>query len=53
MMKDERRVMSVGEVEMKERILLISTEYSVLKEKMKEHECGWSELYGKLVVRGN
>jgi hypothetical protein len=29
-------------VDMKERILLIGTEYSVLKEKIKEHECGWS-----------
>jgi hypothetical protein len=34
--------MSVGGVDMKERILLIGTEYSVLKEKIKEHECGWS-----------
>jgi hypothetical protein len=28
---------------MKERILLTRTEYSVLKEKMKEHQCGWSK----------
>jgi hypothetical protein len=37
------RKMSVGGVDMKERILLTVTEYSVLKEKMKEHECGWSQ----------
>jgi hypothetical protein len=36
-------MMSVGEVYMKERILLTRTEYSVLKEKMKEHQCGWSK----------
>jgi hypothetical protein len=32
----------VGEVDMKKRISLTRTEYSLLKEKMKEHECGWS-----------
>jgi hypothetical protein len=29
---------------MKERILMIRMEYSVLKEKMKENECGWSDI---------
>jgi hypothetical protein len=28
---------------MMERILLTGMEYYVLKEKMKEHECGWSK----------
>jgi hypothetical protein len=38
---------------MKERILMIRMEYSVLKEKMKENECGWSELNRNAVsVRG-
>jgi hypothetical protein len=34
--------MDVGEVDMKERILMIEMEYFVLKEKMKDDECGWS-----------
>jgi hypothetical protein len=29
-------------VDMKERILMIEMEYFVLKEKMKDDECGWS-----------
>jgi hypothetical protein len=37
------RMMSVGEVDMKKRMLLSGTEYSVLKEKMKEHQCEWSK----------
>jgi hypothetical protein len=28
---------------MKERILINMMKYSVLKEKMKENECGWSK----------
>jgi hypothetical protein len=34
---------------MKERILMIRMEYSVLKEKMKENECGWSQLSSVVV----
>jgi hypothetical protein len=34
--------MDVGEVDMKEKILMIEMEYFVLKEKMKDDECGWS-----------
>jgi hypothetical protein len=37
-------MMSVGEVEMEERILLTRTEYSVLKEKNEGNQCGWSEV---------
>jgi hypothetical protein len=33
---------SVGEVDMKERISLTWQSYSVLKEKIKCDECGWS-----------
>jgi hypothetical protein len=29
-------------VDMKEKILMIEMEYFVLKEKMKDDECGWS-----------
>jgi hypothetical protein len=36
---------------MKERILMIRMEYSVLKEKMKENECGWSECCSFAVAR--
>jgi hypothetical protein len=35
--------MDAGEVNMKERIWISKMEYSVLKEKMKENECGWSK----------
>jgi hypothetical protein len=35
--------MDAGEENMKERIWLSMMEYSVLKEKMKENECRWSE----------
>jgi hypothetical protein len=34
--------MDVGEVDMKEKILMIEMEYFVLKEKVKDDECGWS-----------
>jgi hypothetical protein len=34
--------MSAVKLEMKERILVTTTGYSVLKEKIKENECGWS-----------
>jgi hypothetical protein len=30
-------------VDLKEGIWMVRTEYSVLKEKMKENECGWSK----------
>jgi hypothetical protein len=35
--------MSAEEYNMKERISISRMEYSVLKEKMKENECGWSK----------
>jgi hypothetical protein len=35
-------MMNAGEVDMKERILMTRTEYSVLKEVLKYDECGWS-----------
>jgi hypothetical protein len=34
--------MNAGEVSTKERIWMSRMEYYVLKEKMKENECGWS-----------
>jgi hypothetical protein len=34
--------MSAGELEMKERILMSRIAYSILKERIKGHECGWS-----------
>jgi hypothetical protein len=34
--------MDAREVDLKEGIWMLRTEYSVLKEKMKENECGWS-----------
>jgi hypothetical protein len=34
---------SVGEVNIEEGISLTRMEYSVLKEKMEEDECGWSD----------
>jgi hypothetical protein len=44
----------VGEVDIKERILMIRMKYSVLKEEMEDDECGWSKkptfTTGKLVV---
>jgi hypothetical protein len=40
--------MSAGELEMKERILMSRIAYSILKERIKEHECGWSEGGGRL-----
>jgi hypothetical protein len=36
-------MMSVGEVDTKERILMTRIEYPVLKEKIKCGECGWSD----------
>jgi hypothetical protein len=36
-------MMIVGEVDIKERIWMSRIEYSVLKEKMNEKECGWSK----------
>jgi hypothetical protein len=33
----------VGEVDIKERILMIRMKYSVLKEEMEDDECGWSK----------
>jgi hypothetical protein len=36
-------MMSVGEVDTKERILMTRIEYPVLKEKIKYGECGWSD----------
>jgi hypothetical protein len=35
-------MMNAGEVDIKERILLTKQEYSVLKEEIKDDECGWS-----------
>jgi hypothetical protein len=32
----------VGEVNMKERMLMIGMEYCVLNEKMEKDRCGWS-----------
>jgi hypothetical protein len=37
-----RTIMNAGEVSTKERIWISRMEYYVLKEKMKENECGWS-----------
>jgi hypothetical protein len=34
--------MDAGEVDMKERILMMRIEYSVLKEEIEDNECGWS-----------
>jgi hypothetical protein len=34
--------MNAGGVNIKERILMIRKEYSVLKEGIKDDECGWS-----------
>jgi hypothetical protein len=36
---------SAGESFIKERISLTRQEYTVLKENMKEHECGWSKSF--------
>jgi hypothetical protein len=35
-------MMNAGEVDIKESILLTKQEYSVLKEEIKDDECGWS-----------
>jgi hypothetical protein len=35
--------MDAGEVNTNERIWMSRMEYPVLKEKMKENECGWSD----------
>jgi hypothetical protein len=35
-------MMNAGEVNINERIWMSRMEYSVLNEKMKENECGWS-----------
>jgi hypothetical protein len=37
-----RRKMDAGEVNMKKRISMTRTEYSVLNEVLKFYECGWS-----------
>jgi hypothetical protein len=34
--------MDAGEMDMEERILMARTEYFILKEVLKYHECGWS-----------
>jgi hypothetical protein len=39
------RKMDAGEGNMKERMLMIDMEYSVLKEEMEEDRCGWSKLF--------
>jgi hypothetical protein len=36
-------MMNAGEVDIKESILLTKQEYSVLKEEIKDDECGWSD----------
>jgi hypothetical protein len=36
-------MMDAGEVDIKERISLMRQTYSVLKEKIKYDECGWSD----------
>jgi hypothetical protein len=36
-------MMNAGEVNIKEGIWMSRMEYSVLKEKMKRYECGWSK----------
>jgi hypothetical protein len=36
--------MDAGEGNMKERMLMIETEYSVLKEEMEGDRCGWSDI---------
>jgi hypothetical protein len=36
-------MMNAGEVNIKEGIWMIRMEYSVLEEKMKGYECGWSK----------
>jgi hypothetical protein len=48
--------MNAGEVNMKGRISMTRTEYSVLKEVLKFHECGWSnsqngERVSSMVIR--
>jgi hypothetical protein len=35
-------MMGAGEVNIEERILITMQEYSVLKEILEYHECGWS-----------
>jgi hypothetical protein len=35
-------MMDAGVVDIKERIWMLKMEYSVLKEQMKDDECGWS-----------
>jgi hypothetical protein len=35
-------MMDAGVVIIKERISMVKVEYSVLKEEIKEDECGWS-----------
>jgi hypothetical protein len=38
-------MMNAGEMKIKERILMTMQEYSVLKERIKDDECGWSYLF--------
>jgi hypothetical protein len=35
--------MDAGEMNMKERIVMIWMEYSILKEEVEDDECGWSK----------
>jgi hypothetical protein len=37
-------MMDAGVVIIKERISMVKVEYSVLKEEIKEDECGWSQV---------
>jgi hypothetical protein len=41
---------NAGEMNIKERILMTMHDYSVLKEKMKENECGWSYMGGRVLL---
>jgi hypothetical protein len=38
-------MIDAGEVNIKERISMMRTKYSILKENMKGDGCGWSELW--------
>jgi hypothetical protein len=46
-------MMGAGEVNIEERILMTMQEYSILKEVLEYHECGWSKLFifGSMVAR--
>jgi hypothetical protein len=45
-------MMDAGVVDIKERILMMKMEYSVLKKEMKVYECGWSNRVVFKRVRG-